>query len=447
MTWKPYQPPGYSAAFRINHVDAGGVHAEGAMGTTGAGSATSGKCPTCKAELEEGKGHVCKVQHTTETLKGVEIFDVGTWNGTKNTDEDLDDLVESYRAIGQLVKPMVKLGHADDQKLLQEDGYPAAGWVTNLYRQGTKLVADLAGVPSVIAKLVNAGAYRRVSSEIYHNLKEEATGKTFRRVLGAIAFLGGEMPAVTTLRDIVALGYSSQATPAAGITAGTAPIIVTYDREETPMKTCQKCKKQFTADEMAEGGEYCKDCKEGGPAKHGAEGVTPEQYSSLLAKFSALEAQVQTANAAAESAQAKAAQAQATLELYERADAKEKDEAAVEEAIKDGRMLPANRDGALRVFAALRQAPQKVKYSKKGADGAVEEVEASPRDLMVDFLKTLKPGLYTKETLRNVDGVDVQVADGVSEDSARLDAAAKRYAADNKCDYKTALIAVSRANS
>lgn len=139
----------------------------------------------------------------TRDLRGVEIFDVGTWNGRQWTDQDLDEMVANFGALRGVVDPPAKLGHSDQQELLEREGYPAAGWVEALYRDGTKLVADFARVPRKVADLIAAGAYRKVSSEIFLTLT--VGEQIFHHVLAGVAFLGEELPAVKTLSDIVAL--------------------------------------------------------------------------------------------------------------------------------------------------------------------------------------------------------------------------------------------------
>ncbi|HET7558876.1 MAG TPA: hypothetical protein VFK80_02860 [Limnochordia bacterium] len=140
----------------------------------------------------------------TVDIKGAEIFEAGDY-GAKGayTADDLDEMVANFDALKDKVKPFVKLGHSETQGLLQADGYPAGGWITSLRRVGTKLVADIAQVPRKLADLVKAGAYKRVSSEIYPTFADG--GKQFGKVLRAVAFLGSDMPQVKTLDDLRAL--------------------------------------------------------------------------------------------------------------------------------------------------------------------------------------------------------------------------------------------------
>src|SRR5689334_2437008 len=56
-------------------------------------------------------------------------------------------------------------GHEDDEALMANlrTDVPALGWPTRLYVEGTKLMADLEKVPDVMRRLIQQGAYRKVS--------------------------------------------------------------------------------------------------------------------------------------------------------------------------------------------------------------------------------------------------------------------------------------------
>jgi hypothetical protein len=146
----------------------------------------------------------------TVDIEDVEILAPGTWHSSTGVttfeDKDLDEIVASFEEIkGNKevnYEPPVKLGHSASQKLLQEDGYPAAGWVSSLKKVGNKLLASFVGVPKKIAELIEAGAYKKVSSEIY--TAYEIGGKKYGKALKAVSLLGADIPAVKTLNDIVA---------------------------------------------------------------------------------------------------------------------------------------------------------------------------------------------------------------------------------------------------
>lgn len=158
--------------------------------------------------MKDGKLKDKKLE--TVDINDVEILAVGTWHGSGGavtfTDDDLQEIVDNFGDIKSLegvnYEPPAKLGHAEKQKLLQEDGYPAAGWVSSLKKVGDKLVASFKDVPKRIAQLIEAGGYKKVSSEVYPSY--ELAGKKYGKVLKAVAFLGADIPAVKTISDVVA---------------------------------------------------------------------------------------------------------------------------------------------------------------------------------------------------------------------------------------------------
>ena len=146
----------------------------------------------------------------TKDINGVEIFAVGTHNGIEYTEADLDDIVEAYASLSEGIgyDPPVKLDHDEDQPspfddVSEPDGGPAFGWLANVRRDGAKLLADFKKVPAKLADLIDAGAYRGRSAEVWHNIKIDGT--TYRRALKAVALLGVKMPAVKNLKDIIKL--------------------------------------------------------------------------------------------------------------------------------------------------------------------------------------------------------------------------------------------------
>lgn len=142
----------------------------------------------------------------TVSLLGVEVLRTGRWNGREYGGADLDDLVESYKALcPDIHEAPGKLGHNEDQALASTlaDGGPAVGWITRLYRVGNSLLADYRDVPKTFASLIQKGAYKKRSAEIMFNA--EFGGKVWPAVLRAVAWLGEATPAVKGMSDIVAM--------------------------------------------------------------------------------------------------------------------------------------------------------------------------------------------------------------------------------------------------
>lgn len=144
----------------------------------------------------------------TFDIKRVEIFSAGEWNGDEYTTDDLDCMATNFMELRSGIQPYLKLGHDENQELIQSDGLPALGWVSNLYRLGDKLYADFSQIPKSIYELIVAGAYKKVSSEIFWNLK--IGEKVYNKVLAAVALLGADTPAVMNLKDILGM-YKKEA--------------------------------------------------------------------------------------------------------------------------------------------------------------------------------------------------------------------------------------------
>ena len=138
-----------------------------------------------------------------KSIKGREVFSTGKWNGDIYTIADLDLMVDAFHETKDKFKPYIKLGHDPKQTLLQSDGLPSAGWVTNIYRKGKKLLADISDIPDKIYQLVKNKSYPYVSSEVFWDISIE--GKQFSRMLAGVALLGADMPAVTCLDDFISL--------------------------------------------------------------------------------------------------------------------------------------------------------------------------------------------------------------------------------------------------
>lgn len=127
------------------------------------------------------------------TVRGVEIFRAGEWNGEQYTTADLDEIISAFNEIGFQVP--LKIGHSEGE------GMPAFGWVDRVYRVGDVLKADFRDIAEWLHHDVfKRHAYDHVSCEIYFNLKRD--GKTYKRVLKAVALLGAETPAVSGLAPL-----------------------------------------------------------------------------------------------------------------------------------------------------------------------------------------------------------------------------------------------------
>ncbi len=209
----------------------------------------------------------------TIDIPAVEIFAEGTWNGDAYSAKDLDDIVAAFSKVG--FKPPIKAGHEDGQEdattAKRLFGEPALGYVSRIYRQGKKLLADLIDVPRAFANLIKSGAYRRISSEIYWNYKNEGSGSVYPRVLKAVSFLGANIPALTGLKEIESL-YKKNAAGYLYSNDGAGNEFRLYDRDyqqnvmfgpvtDFLLSSQRKTKVAVNFNDLAAVGSQCGGCK------------------------------------------------------------------------------------------------------------------------------------------------------------------------------------------
>ena len=142
------------------------------------------------------------------TIKGVQLVRAGNWNGmTGKADITTDDLADAVLAYHdpEVDHAVLKIGHDGDLNL--GTGQPALGWIENIKLAGDTLVGDLVDIPSKLASIIPT-AFRRRSVEMKRNLTTPS-GKTYKLALDGLALLGAKAPAVKGLEDIFAL-YASE---------------------------------------------------------------------------------------------------------------------------------------------------------------------------------------------------------------------------------------------
>jgi hypothetical protein len=142
------------------------------------------------------------------TIPGVAVLKVGRGfqghgcpvKGCDFTVADLDDIALAYAETRYLRPVPIKIGHDDDQKVLESEGMAAAGWIENVRRVGVELYADFVDVPRRVAELIRSKSYRSRSAELSTITVD---GKRYRMALTAVALLGADLPAVPGLPDVV----------------------------------------------------------------------------------------------------------------------------------------------------------------------------------------------------------------------------------------------------
>lgn len=130
----------------------------------------------------------------TKTIQNVEIFAVGEWNGREFDRADLDAMVRAFNDLSLADRLPVKLGHE------AKDTEPAQGWISELRRDGDKLLATLTQVPAGLVDDIKAGRWRHVSIELLADVV--ADGANYPWVPAGLAILGSARPAVDVLRPL-----------------------------------------------------------------------------------------------------------------------------------------------------------------------------------------------------------------------------------------------------
>lgn len=143
----------------------------------------------------------------TGKLQNVEIFSVGKWRGSRTVEATpalLDQIVSNFKDVNSVpgYGVPIKLGHN------ARIGEPAYGWMTDVARVGDTLVADFADVPPEIVDAISKRRYNSVSIELYPLVS--MAEKKFENVLGGVALLGAEWPAVKGLKPLSASQFASE---------------------------------------------------------------------------------------------------------------------------------------------------------------------------------------------------------------------------------------------
>lgn len=138
-------------------------------------------------------------------IKNVEILDSGTWidmsgKKTEITKDDIDEMVNNFK--NGVREPILNLDHSDKltDKVKRSLSVLSLGFVSDLKRIGTKLVADFKEVPAKLAELIKAGSLKKRSAEFFKK-GYIANGKVYNNVLSAVSFFGHDAPAINTLNN------------------------------------------------------------------------------------------------------------------------------------------------------------------------------------------------------------------------------------------------------
>jgi len=314
----------------------------------------------------------------TYDISGVEIFASGTWNGDSYSVDDIDQMVYGFEKTKENLKPYLKLGHDKNQKLLQIDGYPAAGYLNKVYRLGNKLVADFVKVPKAIYELIKSGGYRRVSSEIYVNMS--IGGTVYPYLLKAVSLLGGDTPAVQNLKDILAL-YASE---------GGA---VVYEKTD-PFKVYEMESKKIQEDVMEKEIELLNARLAEANKKFSDAQLKIQELEDLNSKLKEFEDKLSKEIKRSDDLEKELTESKEKVKKF----SDEKDMAEInsslDKLIRDGKIFPSQRDAAFHLIKSSRE------NSNREKKFTIEGKEFNQEDLILKFIENNDGVLNTQEFSR-----------------------------------------------
>ena len=347
-------------------------------------------------------------------INNVEIFSTGTWNGNRRvtvTDSDLQEMVNSFNELTTQVpgfKPFLKLGHTEMQKFFGgESGAPSLGFISKVWVEGKKVLANFSNVPDALVDLISQGRYNAVSIEFLPKVK--FGGTEFKNVLRAVALLGAELPAVKGLKELSASLMSEFA----------------FEFEDAdPAETFEKEYQMATNDAKFD------------QAQVDAliEAAVSKAVDAAKASFSdeveALKAEVETLKEQNVNLTEGKASVEASLRDFVSAGEQKEIVALVEKAVAEGKITPAEKGK----YIALAQVESTVKLG---------EDEVSVRSLIEDILSTAKPKVDLSEAS---EGETHEKDSGEGEGSAAeiVDSRSRAIvkATEGKTDYHTAYLQV-----
>lgn len=291
-----------------------------------------------------------------KNIEKIEIFSTGKHFGSETveiTENDLTEMVNSFNALSSTegFRPVLKLGHDEAQEFFgNRKGLPNLGFVDKIWKVGKKILANFSNVPDALVDLIAKHRYNAVSIEMFP--KTEVGGKVFSNVLTAVALLGAELPAVKGLKELAATLFTE--TPEGPAFSGE---FVKLTSEEDKMTTFT----QEQVDQLIDAAVV--------KAVDGAKASFEAKVTELNSKVADAEKAKKTANEA--------------LRSYEDAALKTDAETMVDDAIKKGKIAPAQKDEAL-AFALTLNGTVKFGNTEKSASSVFKSfIEALP--VKVDF--------------------------------------------------------------
>jgi len=355
----------------------------------------------------------------TFDIIGVEVFAEGTWKGRKFTGKDLKEMEDNFTDLSAEVIPGMKLGHV--QSIEGGVSAPRFGTVTRLYRKGKVLLADFTGVAKAVATVIEKGGYPRVSIELWRKFKA-SSGKVFKNVIDAVAFLGSEQPEVSTLADVVGLFEND-------IEAD----LILFDSEDRDVEEVE-VEPEVEEEEAGEEAEESREGPNPEPEDDDMSDEAKEELSRIEGERDEFERKANTEKERADKAEADLSE----IRLEKAAESAKAEAATFFDSMAE-KMIPAERELAEPILCAALAAEDSETPMKFEKDGEGVKVSDSLKALF-ELRTELADGVYGQ-----IFSIEDPEKRGETA-STLLDEKADAYSKEHSVSYSIALKAVREAN-
>ena len=161
------------------------------------------ECAKCGVGLVEFKLEIA-------TVDEMEIFRTGKWKGHNYTVADLDSMIANQEK--GIIRGYMYTTPDGDHDPRPTGSRPlleslSQGWIEKLWRVGDRLKAKIKQVPAQIADMIDKGAIKQKSVEVWPKFKTQ-DGKQHGAVFEALLMFGRGLPAVYDLDDAVKVYYT-----------------------------------------------------------------------------------------------------------------------------------------------------------------------------------------------------------------------------------------------
>lgn len=331
---------------------------------------------------------------------GIEIFRPGRHiddAGVEHnfSEADVDGMAASYNP--ELREAPLTVGHP-------KDNLPAYGWVKSLSRNAAgRLAITPHSVEPQFAEMVVAKRFPKRSASFYPPLapNNPTPGRWYLR---HVAFLGAQPPAIAGLKDIPA--QFSEDDDAGGAVSFSEPVTAAPSTPQEPDDMSKELQAQLD-----------------------------EANAKLAAEKTAREKAEADAKEAAKKAEA-AAKESASFAERARADRKAGFVSFAEAQVKEGRLLPKDKDMAVATLEVLADA-QPVEFAEGDATRKV-----SPSQWLQGLISAAPPVVNFGE-FAGGGGGQAQAGAAKGKSDAEIDQAADAYMRQHKVSYAEALTAVT----